>query len=720
MSVGQQFMNPTIGARVDEELAALGINGEVADKQDALDFITRFVAIINTPGLVSSGTLAYLTTGSFMHVEYGPDMPLGARHLLYWLDRLLKANKVSNGGALDYDDRLSEMAGWGEAAPDNRADADPLDLWTTLRAIGCEVMIVDVDAVDDGDSSSSDGPVSIPRAATNCKRLDETTAKSAAGGQSLTGTFYGNANDGYRYQLIGGGGLNYLHEATGGNIRFPLNATRPAIWLIRNTVATHIVKTENIIGITTPGQQQCPYVLLSSYPGERAEVWCGNSMGAAAGAEDDTTAVGNVCPWSNLTPTSGLASNWIIGSGATKLRNNVHFRQLWIRGKRLTAGGKWIFSDMPIYPSNGTGGSMRFCVLTDAQPITPTDANAAAFPNLVDFAFTARTSPNFRALYCRQNGFVFDSNLVEPVAVADWPTDSGSTVSSVNGRVKLDFGNGATTTNVRVTRNTVRGVSKDAAIKLDRADNCYAAYNDVEVYYSEGIACFSVDGGVVEFNRVHNLGDSNRSNLAGLGISFQNSSNCTARYNVIYNVEPMLRTNGLSMFASGDSGTPQMVGHRFYKNLLYRVAFHVDDNQQDVVPEDCEIYDNLFCGIPDAVKGTRNDAPITVETNLSGVLDYELLIYRNNFWRFANGTPEQTTIEAGDHLKIYDGVAQSDGFEAGDTLENFTDNTALLPKFASVANAEASGDFTFAADSPFKTFFPPNMPLVAAQAWTPD
>lgn len=687
------------------------------DKQHFLDYIDRFVAIIEDPLSASPELRNYLLTEGGHWAMDG--IPLGAMHLLYWLDQKLKAHKADVG----YVNRLSEAgAGWGEAAPDNLTDADPLDLVTTLQGIGGtnthNVAIVDHDAVTDGLQGSDNGPVRVTRASTSCTLLDGSTAKNFGGSASLTKTDGVNANSLYRYRLLYS--LYDLNEANGGNIRFPLSLTRPAIMLVRNTVAEHIVNVENQIGITNTAspQQQCPYVLIRGYPGEWPEIWCGNST------DNDASPSAGECPHTGLTPKSGLSANFVVGPASTKLRNNVHFRNLWIHGKRETAGGKWIYSDMPIYVANGTGGTMRFCILTDNQPIIPTDDNAATFPNLVDFAYTARTAPAFRALYCRQSGFVFDSNLVEPVAVADWPTDSGSTVSSVTGRVKLDFGNGATTNDVRVTRNTVRGVSKDAAIKLDKADNCYVAHNDVELYYSEGIACFSVDGAVVEFNRVHHFADANRCDvsLAGNGISFQNSSNCTAQDNVLYNVEPMLRANGLSMFSSGDSGTPQMAGHIFRRNLLYRVAFHVDDNQQDVVPEDCEIYDNLFCGVPETMKGTRNDAPITVETNLSGVLDYTLTIYRNNFWRFADGTPGQTTIEAGDHIKIYNGVAQSTGFEVGDTLTNFTNNTAVLPKFASVANAEASGDFTFSADSPFKTLFHPNMPLTQSQsqAWTPD
>ncbi|RIK72205.1 MAG: hypothetical protein DCC68_26685 [Planctomycetota bacterium] len=147
---------------------------------DFQGFITRFVAIIEGATVVSDLFMEYLLTEGWEYdlAEAPEGGTLDARHLLYWLDIKLKENKQ----AIGYTNRLSEAGGsWGAAAPTTLTQADPLDLVTTLEGLACNVAIIDPQAVDDGDPSSSDGPVIVTyQSGSNntCTLLDGTTAKT--------------------------------------------------------------------------------------------------------------------------------------------------------------------------------------------------------------------------------------------------------------------------------------------------------------------------------------------------------------------------------------------------------------------------------------------------------------------------------------------------------------------------------------------------------------
>jgi len=487
----------------------------------------------------------------------------------------------------------------------------------------------------------------------------------------------------------------------------------------------------SIAHVTTQhGEFQIQTLLWNGYPGELPEIWCGNST---QGGDDVTP---GQCPDPDDTVSNGSGFIFFPGHAVGKYRDNFNVRNLWFHGKRETAGGDFIYAGGLFYFSSGEGGSVRFCKMTDFSAITPADDNALTYPDIVDFAYDARTVhvPRYKPIYCRQNNFTFDSNYVEFVDIDDWPPDAASTVTVIeSANIGLDFGDGVAITGLKFTRNTVKGARYRIACKFDNSVGAYVAYNNIEHYYEESLVGFSTTGAVYEYNRIGFIGNSDLTLTPGLGIGVENSTDAIVRFNVIYSVEPLYsRSRGISVFASGNSGTPQIVNMQVYGNLLYRVLFKVDGNQQvdgggaAVVPEGLEIYNNLFCGLPEIDKGTRNDAPMYFEigdpTNgYSGVLDYDVSIHDNGFWRFEDSTPTQPTIEAGAHLRVYDSATSSVAYETDDTLDNFVDNLSVNPQFLDHSEAETNHDFRFATTSPYREYFDTETPLQSQpRAWTPS
>lgn len=739
------------------------------EKQHYLDFITRFVAIINSPQSVSPALRNYLLTEGGRWAMDG--IGLGARHLLYWLDRQLKT-KLRDEHEL-YVDRLSEAgAGWGEADPVNLTEADPLGLVTTLEGLGCKVVIVDADATDDASAGSTSGCVRIHRNSTLGANSGDITT---IGGTNKTTTGLFNGSD-YRYKFWKT--LTDLNERNGGGLRFPNSTTVESIVLVRAAADGDIVNRENQIGVrietqtvaisgtpgsgdyrlissdfgttaaiaynataadvqaalrllpdlsevtvtssgTTPnfthtiafhgvrtvanpaqltssnsfnqgsighattqtGGGQNVRITLTGYPGEFPDVYCGNSTDG----DDDVTPGTTPDATPADTATNGTSTTFRIGQAATNYRNNFHLRNIRWHGKRETAGGAFIFTERIVQLSFGAGLTIRHCEFVDCQCIVPGDANAAGFPALVDLANPVRATTEFFPIYLGATGCVFDSNRVEPVAIGSWPDNTPTVTRGDIEGTAIDV----KANNVRITRNTFRGVKANSMIRIGDSDSTtdgvYVADNDMTIYDKKCIDIFNSTNFLIERNRLHDFNiAAYQLESGGMGISVQYSANGIIQDNVIYNHETA-HSGAVGILVGNASDTP--VGHAgmsnvtVRRNLLYRCGILVDANfAASAKPvSGLVIESNIIAGMTEARKGAAHtNAPINIDLTRSiGTLEGNI-IRNNQIWRFANGTPDQTDIEPGPHLTIKTTASQLT-YSVTDTLTGFTGNVATKP-----------------------------------------
>lgn len=702
---------------VGAELKSLGINGTVTTLQDALDFIARFNAIIGNPDSVSPATISVLITNSFMPWHDGP---LGVRHMLYWLDRLLKRNKVANGGSLNYTNRLSEMAGWGAAAPDTIADADPLNLVTVLEGLQCNVAIIDPQAVDDGNAASLDGPVIVTYLSgsnNTCTLLDGSTAKAGPN----TDRLFTDANKNtFQYRLWGGngssatlgGGLKNTAEAGGSSSTRFGNSTKPCIVLVRYAT-THVLRQE--ITWEKRVANAPDHIILTGYPGELPIVRMGSST---TGSDASPSAVG------------ASAMITVGGSSASQARMNVHIRNIEFWGNRDSdaGGGALIFAPTLIYYHSGisanlSSGSIRHCVFRKTQFIRPNDSQAGSYPHLVDAVWATRSaSYNFSAgVFVECDDFVFDSNYVEPAAKATWRAKPDNYTTFDSGWLMIARSTGRTHLNQRVTRNTFAGVKTNSMIvcgtSTNPTQNLYIADNHVEVYDKVGIDVFNAQSGaIIERNRCHDYGNATYSQEGGgTGIQITNCAGFIVRNNVVFNHETAI-TGAIGIAISTTTGTTE--NGQVYGNIVYRGVIRLDDNSGGGNLTGMEIYNNLCAGMTEARKATNHtNAPIHVELTLAiGTLEGNI-IRDNNVWRFADGTPDQATIEAGPHLGIRT-TGAGNTYEVTDTLTGWTGNTKERPAWAGDPEAD---DLRLDGSNAFASWFPGSMPFTAAlsQAWEP-
>lgn len=394
---------------------------------EAQAFIQRFLNLIDGTTSMSAAFEEYLTTEGYRIADAdvdGEGSTLSERHFLYWLDHELKRRKKQIG----YVNRLSE-AGWGSATPSILTDADPLGLVDTLQGRSIKIAIIDPDAVDDEDASSADGPVLVtPLSGSNntCTLLDGSTAKTNGSSANL---FTDSNKDTYRYRLWGktavyGAWMNM--DETGGSTstRIP-NSTLPCVWLTRwsaNNTLAHEVYLRRPSAFSQPS-----YVWNGGYPGEFPKVSMGSSL-------DDDTSPADVGTGNGLY--SYRDQMVLVSQTATSGRNNVKFRNLWLSGKRQTAGGNFVYARQIMrLLAHGSGHSIRHCKITDCQTIMATDYVAGDFPELVDFAYATRVS-NSRAtpivgINNLSDDFVFDSNCGEPASTDGWPNDTNSAAFSI-------------------------------------------------------------------------------------------------------------------------------------------------------------------------------------------------------------------------------------------------------------------------------------------------
>lgn len=678
------------------ELAALGIDDtDLTTKTDVTDFIARFAEIVVNPSTVSASTRRYLTTGSFMPPELGSDGDVGARHLLYWLDRLLKRNKASNGGSFAYTGRLSEMDGWGEAAPDNLTDADPLGLVTTLEALGVRVVIIDHDAVDDLDASSRDGVVRCNRDGASdepCTTLG-LTPKSYSGLGGASDDLLYDVTNVYRYRFFKT--LVDWNERNGSRLRYP-DAAVESMTLIRATASTHVVNVENQLGCTVASQAQNTSITIRGYPGEWPQIWCGNSTDSD---ETPTTVAGG----------SSTPYTFNVGPAVDKYRDDIHWRNIWFHGKRLTAFDDYIFAERIIHDSGfGVRKSIRFCQFTDCQPIRHDEPSGPT--EFIDFAFSARGGDSsYTAVQSNSTGFVFDSNYVEP-APDTFPLPLASESGLIGFTITLAG------TDQRFTRNRIDGRNIRSPLRLSSATRPYVADNSIEAPYYKIIFCFECTDPIFERNYLYgNGGLAGATEAAGLDLAGSNGT--IVRHNVIWVNETIIEGASCILIRPGEtsSGNLDLLDDtHIYGNILFGAGVSIgyvsgwsdsDGARNDV--QNMILEQNVIHGFPAA-----NDAVVAapVRIKLDGTLQASLgnAVRENNITR-ASGTAA---------IKMRTSHPTATDIAVTDTVDGITDNTADAVTFTNSAN----GDFRITNNGVWAGWLSSDMPFNAAlsKAWTPD
>ena len=693
-----------LGERERDELAELF--GEPWDAlADATAFITRFLSLITNQAdrvLWASTTVDYLTTeGRTIDADVeGDGTTLNARHLLYWLDKVLKRNKSSIG----YTNRLSEASGWGEAAPTTLTEADPLGLIAALEGLAIKVVIVDRDAATSGDNTTAgaqNGCVRIPKAGHVCQTVNAAASKSYESTDALL-----NSSSGYRYRFWLT--LDDLNEAAGSKLRFP-NAAVESIVLARYSTTAHTIdgssspSNRNQLGCTTPGQTQNTRITISGYSGEFPVLSCYNPE-----------------------TTHNTGTIWV-SAASDKLRKNVHWRNLDFVGKYLTAGPSTYTFATTILVINGNSDgttqskdhSVRFCRFSGYQPISDADALAAANPTFVDSINSTRAAdPTYGAISANSPNLLIDSCYFEAAPVAAFPGGVNTAAGQGIDGLSIDIGS-TSGDNTSVTRCTFAGIKHASQIRGLSVDGLYIADNNVAVYDKQCFSLSNLTNALVENNFIHHYANSTYATEGGgNGIALTGCSDTVVRNNTIYNVETMLAGGGITIQATTPYVTTANI--EVYGNIFYRAGVRFDHNDTGTTTG-CDVYNNLVSGMPETLKGSAlTNAPVYVSMNRTGSATLEgNTIRENNIWRFATGTPNQSAIETGDHLLVRISAGASTGYETTEALTGWTDNTQVGPVWA---GDQEAGDMRLAASNAFVGWFSGNMPFRAAdsKAWSPS
>lgn len=673
----------------------------MANKAAFTTWISNFTSVMADPRQVSPNLYsALIQDGGLSNVD--------VFDMLYWLDVKLKANKATLG----YTTRLSQAnggSGWGTAAPNSLTNADPLDLVTTLEGLGVKVAIIDSNAIDDADASSQNGPVLITYGGGSnnpCKLLDGTTAKSY---QSSPNLFTDSNKNTYRYRLWGGtttyGAMTNLDERSGGSsCRIPRGANKTVI-LVRS--GTDSQWNRECVTRQVTGDDPATYVILTGYPGEHPKVICGNQTDNDA----SPTTIGTASFGGGEIP--GMLT---LGSGSNR-RDNFHIRNIEFSGgrKSLDDATDECFAAVLVYYTAVSSGSVRFCSFTDFQYLEPGDANAATFPNLVDTFHALRVSATMEqctGLWVTASDMLIDSNYFYPRAVAAWPT-SNVTNGNING-----FAIDASADNIRITRNTFKGIKTNSMVRLVDCDNAYFADNKGESYDKSVITCSECDGITFERNRMHRHGITGYAlEGGGAGISVSGCRDIVMRHNVIANVEP--QEGGGIIVQTGTTNTGDVYG-----NLLYRTGIYLDHNVPGTTTVD--FYNNLHVGIPNAWRtaGTPDgiqDAQFRVNY-LSDSPDGTLknaTIRDCAWWRFPNANP--TGSETGAQLAVYLTSSTSGMYDWNDALAGWSGHVYEEPGW--VGDPEnATDDFRLDGTNTYASWFPSDMPFRESDslAWSPS
>lgn len=698
--------NPADRSRV--ELDALW--GSLTTLAEFQAMIARFVTMIANQGfshVVSPQTIEYLVTeGNLFAEDQEGDGTLSYVHLLYWVNRKLIENKVSNGGALDYDDRLSEMTGWGDENPTTLANGDPLGLVDTLESLGVAVCVVDANAADDTTADSEDGAVLLTFSSNNCTTIGGTPKTYNNGGGASAALMTSSSTYRYRY-LKNIEALN----CTGGSStrRFPSDGNK-AVWLVRYA-DTHALSKECLVRKAS-GDTDSTRIDIVGYPGELPVINMGSSLSnsGALTTPDDVTynRVGQV--------TGSERINMIrMGNAAGTEQLNTHLRNLEIHGRRrLSDDSGWSYACTLILYSSVSSGSIRHCVFRHTQFIRPDDADAGTYPDLVDDGWASRSSTiDFsNGVRTDSDEFVFDSNYVEPVAALSWSKkpDNYATFAYVWLEIKAD--------NVRMTRNTFRGVKTNSMMRAGDAttttDGFYCADNDMESYDKACIDLFNSTNFIIERNRCSRFGQDDYCQESGSGIKVSYCRDGIIRHNVVYNYETAeVGTLGIVLQTLSGEQTTERID--VYENIVYRCGVRLDVNGNAVNLTNCDVRRNLIAGMNEARKGTTHtNAPIHLELFLEDGTTEGNRITDNVVWRFTNTAPTSLDSETGYHLSIRAGGSQNQ-YYTSQTADGWSGGTSRKPAWA---GDPESGDFRLSVDP---IGFPPDMPFTAAlsKAWSP-
>lgn len=712
-----------LGERERDELATL-FGEPWSALADATGFMSRFETLISQQTnrhLWASTTIEYLTTeGRAIDADVeGDGTSLNVRHLLYWLDVLLKRNKTSagNGGSLDYADRLSEMVGWGSAAPDNHDDSDPLGLHDLLDGLDIHHVHIDNDAVDDADAGSLGGCV-IPTYRGGSAHPCTTIGGLAKSNNGSGGLFSTTAELQYKYDFWYS--LDGLHEGGGStSTRFPKGGGE--VFVLVRWATDHQISREIVLTKTDDTAQQCARITIMGYPGELPKIRMGSSTTAAAdGANGAQGNLRDTSPVANeIGAVSGSVRPTMIAIGDAKPRTNVHFRNLWFVGNRAQNGGSGqIFAARTLYfTSTATGCSVRYCKFTETQFIRDDDPIVGS-DGLRDAVWGERSSgdmQNSAGVLVSADDFVFDSNEVIPVAKAAWPGNDIANYGTYDSPWLNVFAD-----NVRVTRNTFSGAKSNSMVRFGDSDTAtdgaYVADNHIEVWDKVCIDFFNSTNFTVERNRLHDFGNVDyQLEGGGVGVQVTYSTDGTIRDNVIFNHEDAVAgALGIALNNNSDNET-NTARITVQGNILYRCGLRFDNNNFGTIT-DCDISRNVIAGMTEARKATAHtNAPLNVEMTLSlGTLEGNL-IYDNQIWRFDDATPDQATIESGPHLAIRKTGGQNT-YAVTDTLTGWTGNTATKPAW--LGDPETPSDDLrltsdlISADAPFTT--------ALSRAWTAD
>lgn len=693
---------------LQEEISALDGAAAYDDPAHYTAYIERFVDIISDPLSVSAELRNYLLTEGGNVAMDG--IPLGVRHLLYWLDLKLKT-KLRDEHEL-YTNRLSEAgAGWGSATPETLAEADPLDLVATLEGLGLHCVLIDNDAADDESQVSVDGCVDVgyrDGSAHPCYTIGGLTKSNNGSGGLYTDTNELAYEYKFWHKLDG-----FSEVFSGSPVKFPRLAVE-VIGLVRHATDHQIAR--EIVLQKNAGDPECTRITITGYPGEFPEIRMGSSTSSglsnAAGDQNDLDAsVEGV----------GIASGGTARPAMiTVSRQNVHFRNIDFVGNRDQAGGSGQIFASRIFRINttATGGSIRHCKFTGTQFIRDDDP-ISGFDTLRDAVFGERSAAigvdQCGGVDIFAPGYVFDSNRIEPVAVGDWPGDDIANYSTF-AAVWLDVN----ADSVQVTRNKFTGVKINSMFRYGRSsstirDGAYIADNYFEVYDKNCIDVFSVSNSIIERNYCKQFAkDGISMEGGGAGIQVSHSTSTTIRHNVIVGVEPMLRVGGAINLQGGSFANLNVTVEG---NIVYRGGITISSSGSTIAS--IAISRNLVAGMKEIRKTAipADNAPLSMLYDLSGTLAGVVTYNGNQVWRFEDGTPDQETIETGAHLAIRDSATPTADFYAvTDSLTGWTNNFAAKPDWS---DDPETGDMRLGSTT---LDFPANMPFTPAlsRAWEPQ
>jgi len=386
-----------------------------------------------------------------------------------------------------------------------------------------------------------------------------------------------------------------------------------------------------------------------------------------------------------------------------------------------------------ISTSDSNGGALRFNT-TGAHGLTSGDFSVSGHSG-----FTGNTklgkftiaSVTANSITCGANTFTGTGGTDGTIRVPPIDGRTGGFCLDVHGE------------NTVVTRNQFRGVM-GGAVRLNNTSGLLVEDNIMQTYDGSVMYMRNCSDVTVRRNRIGPHGSADRSvSTASHGIQIGYSSDVLIENNVIYNVEPTNNVASYGIWIKTLEDDPEADPPEDYttgditirSNLLYRTGIFFDNEQlaaADLLP--MEWSDNIVAGMAEVLKTKESDgkaylnAPLAANFlsrtgNVAGTLNGLITITGNQLWRFANATPDQSTVETGSMLAVRNSGAAllSDYYDVDDTLTGWTDNTVAKPDWAGNpewVDINNTGDFRLTtdpigfADAPFTE--------ALSHAWEPD